>query len=229
MKDSDDGSPDSLTQLGKCGSCRVRGLNPAFCFGFCTLEGESHTVEAKAGNTLFYAGDMPQGLYKIKSGLVKTEITSPNGNCHILRIKRPGEILGYSMFANEPYKATAIVIEDCALCFVSREHVLEQLSRKPHIAIMLLGQLAQELRFAEYKWINQIDKEAHERVAEAILFLHDQFPNQHWTRREIGEWTGTTPETVMRAISILRKKNLISTKGRKFQILDRTLLTQIVR
>src|SRR5438309_9470489 len=67
----------------------------------------------KAGQVIFYADNDPLGIFTIQSGLVKLEVTSPSGAAHTLRLMGPGAALGYrSLFANEPYHASAIAVED---------------------------------------------------------------------------------------------------------------------
>ncbi|MCK6599626.1 MAG: helix-turn-helix domain-containing protein, partial [Bdellovibrionaceae bacterium] len=56
---------------------------------------------------------------------------------------------------------------------------------------------------------------------EAILFLQDHFKDQLWTRKEIAQWAGTTPETVMRTLSQFEKEGLIDQSGRRIIIIKR--------
>ena len=67
-----------------------------------------------------------------------------------------------------------------------------------------------------------MDKAALARVAEAILFLSDHFDHSHWTRKEILDWAGTTPETVIRTLSQFEKDGLIRLEGRDIVILSRS-------
>ncbi|MNL55757.1 transcriptional regulator FixK [compost metagenome] len=65
-----------------------------------------------------------------------------------------------------------------------------------------------------------MDKGASERIAEALLFLQDHFKHQNWTRREIAQWAGTTPETVIRTLAQFEKEGLIDqSDGRSIRIL----------
>ncbi len=102
----------------------------------------------------------------------------------------PGGTLGYrSLFADEPYQASAIAVEDCEVTFVSKRMSLKCSKlvlkwpcsfwhRLPKIYVLLK------------KWLDQIDKGAAERIAEALVFLHEHFSHQNWTRREIAQWAG---------------------------------------
>lgn len=182
----------------------------------------------KAGQTIFYAGNDPLGLFNIQRGLVKLEVMSSQGAAHTLRLVGPGGVLGYrSLFAQEPYHASAVAVKDCELCFISKADILEIFKTHPDLAMKLLGHLSKDLRHAEEKWMDQMDKGASERIAEAILFLSDHFHNQNWTRREIAQWAGTTPETVIRTLSQFEKDGIIDqTDGRHIKIMQREKLKE---
>jgi CRP-like cAMP-binding protein len=207
-----------------CDLCSTKEQNP-ICSSKEALELISKirtTSRYKADQTIFYAGNDPLGIFTVQSGLVKLEVVSVKGTAHTLRLMGPGSIIGYrSLFANEPYHASAIAVEDSELCFLPKDGILRLTKENPQVALNLMSYLAKDLRAAEEKWVYQIDKDAPERVAEALLFLHEHFLGQDWTRREIAEWAGTTPETVMRTLSQFEKNGWISTSGRVIHITNR--------
>jgi CRP-like cAMP-binding protein len=178
------------------------------------------TCHFKPGQTIFYAGNDPLGIFTIQSGLVKLEVTSASGSAHTVRLVGPGGALGYrSLFSNEPYHASAVAVEDCELCFLSKVDVMTIFECHPELAMKLLSHISKDLRVAEEKWLGQMDKGASERIAEALLFLQEHFEHQNWTRREIAQWAGTTPETVIRTLSQFEKDGLIDqSDGRSIRI-----------
>lgn len=180
----------------------------------------------KPGQTIFYQGNEPLGLYTVSSGLIKLEMTSEEGQSHTLRYAGPGSALGYrSLFANENYYATATTIEKSEICFIPKTTVLEIFQKFPEAAIRILQVLSKDLRLAEKKWTDQMDKEAPDRIAEALIFLQENFAHQNWTRREIAEWAGTTPETVIRTLAQFEKMGIIDqSEGRNIKIKDRQSL-----
>ncbi len=182
------------------------------------------TCRFKAGQNIFYAGNDPLGIFTIQSGLVKLEVTSSTGAAHTLRLVGPGGTLGYrSLFANEPYHATAVAVDDCDLCFVPKSDIMAIFKNHPDLAMKLLTHISKDLRMAEEKWMDQMDKGASERIAEALLFLQEHFKHQNWTRREIAQWAGTTPETVIRTLAQFEKDRLIDqSDGRNIRILSHT-------
>lgn len=176
----------------------------------------------KPGQIIFQQGQDPLGLFAVQSGLVKLEVNSLDGHAHTLRILGPGGVVGYrSLFARESYKANAIAIEETSLCYIPKKELFQVFIDHPEATLNFMQAICKDLRSAEEKWVDQMDKEASERIAEALLFLQDHFNEQKWTRREIAQWAGTTPETVMRTLSHFEKEGLIDQAGRKIVILDR--------
>lgn len=222
----------SPPQLEDCIHCESRHLNPLCSLDevVSVLSRVKTVVSFKTDQYIFYSGNSPLGIYAIESGLVKLEVNSPKGAAHTLRLMGPGSILGYrSLFANEPYLASAMAVEDSQLCFIPKSDILKIASTQPQAALNLMSYLAKDLRLAEEKWMDQIDKEAPERVAEALVFLLDHFQDQDWTRREIAEWAGTTPETVMRALAQFEKSGWIQQDGRRIQIVDKNKMKEKAR
>lgn len=180
----------------------------------------------KTGQIIFYQDNEPLGLFMISAGLVKLESSSAQGQSQTLRYVGPGAALGYrSLFAKENYHASASAIEPTEICFIPKSTIMEIFTKFPQAAIRILQVLSKDLRLAEEKWTDQINKDAPQRIAEALIFLQEHFSHQNWTRREIAEWAGTTPETVIRTLSVFEKSGFIDqSEGRNIKIKDKAKL-----
>lgn len=181
----------------------------------------------KAGSIIFRAGDKPMGLFSVRRGVVKLEALSEDGHAHTLRLVGAGGLLGYRSFFNgENYKKSAIALEDTDLCFIPRNEVMELFNCHPDLALKMITQLGSDLDQAEGKWVDQIDKGAPARVADALLFLNEKFSGSSWTRKEIAEWAGTTTETVIRTLAQFEKEGIISQNYKNFSILSEQKLIE---
>jgi CRP-like cAMP-binding protein len=211
-----------------CVDCLNRD-NKIFCgledAAMVAIDKAKITNHYKRGQYVFYAGNQPAGLYCVSTGVVKLEAEGANGNGHILRVVQAGGGLGYrSLFAEEPYEANAVVHDDATICLIPKTAITELMEKHPKVAMKMLQQVSRELHSAEARLCGQTDKNAGERIAEAVIFLKENFADQNWTRKEIAEWAGTTPETVMRFLATLEDDGVIEQKGRKIEILNRTEL-----
>lgn len=181
----------------------------------------------KAGEFIFHAGTHAVGLFAIRSGVVKIENLSNDGQAHTVRLVGAGGMIGYlAFFSGEKYANSAIVMEDCDVCFLPSSEVHQLFKCHPELGLKMISQLTEDVKRAETKWVNQIDKGAPARIAEALIFLSDKFHEAQWTRKEIAEWAGTTTETVIRTLALFEKEGLISQNYKNFHILDRSKLTQ---
>ena len=179
----------------------------------------------KRGQCVFYAGNTPAGLHCIRHGVVKLETEGASGNGHILGVRQAGDLLGSrSLFADEDYDSSAVVHESVLISFIPKGLVLDLMKNYVNIATRLLAVVSKELRTADARLCAQRDKNAGERVAESVLFLSEQFPTQVWTRKEIAEWAGMRPETVMRALGDFEDRGLIAQRGRKIVVTNRDAL-----
>lgn len=173
------------------------------------------------GDVIFRAGDKPMGLFSIRSGVVKLESLNEEGDAHTLKLVGAGGILGYrTFFGGDVYKKTAIAMEPVEVCFLPRKEAMELFSHHPQLGLKLIHQLTTDLDRAESKWMDQIDKGASARIADALLFLNENFQGTSWTRKEIAEWAGTTTETVIRTLAQFEKEGLIKQNYKNFTILS---------
>jgi CRP-like cAMP-binding protein len=181
----------------------------------------------KPGDVIFRYGDKPMGLFSVRKGVVKLEALNEDGQSHTLRLVGAGGVLGYrSLFSGDVYRKTAIVLEAVELCFIPRNEILELFNCHPELGMKMISQLGADLDRAENKWIDQIDKGAPARIADALLFLSDKFQGSSWTRKEIAEWAGTTTETVIRTLAQFEKEGLISQNYKNFTILSQQKLIE---
>ncbi len=181
----------------------------------------------KTGDAVFRVGDAPLGLFSVRTGIVKLETLNEDGNAHTVRLVGTGGLLGYHTFFNgEAYKKSAIAMENTEVCFLPRKEVIEMFNCHPELSLKMINQLTGDVEQAETKWIDQIDKGAPARVADALLFLNEKFCNSTWTRKEIAEWAGTTTETVIRALAQFEKEGIITQNYKNFTILDESKLTE---
>jgi len=181
----------------------------------------THSKHFKRNECIFRTGDSADGVYFVRSGLVKLESFGPDGQGHILRLYGPMELFGYrAWLAKESYRSNATAQEDSEICRVDGADFAEVLSHSPELAATLLVNLSRELASAEARMCALTDKDVRERVAESLLFLEHRSIQRQWTRKEIAEWAGTTPESVMRTLAQFESEGLIQVEGRRINILE---------
>lgn len=203
----------------------------------CNVEG--HALEQlnrhktanqyKKGQVIFYEGNQAFGIYGIYSGRVKLYKTAPDGRRQIVRVCGPGDILGYrSLFAQEPYHATAESLEDSVICCIDRAAFFAVLSETPALSLALLHKLSKELRNAEDLATSIAHRPVRERMAELLLMLKEVYGKAtakgiriqlELSREEMAEMIGVTQETAIRLLSEFKKEGLIEVRDRSITII----------
>ncbi|MFP5469980.1 MAG: Crp/Fnr family transcriptional regulator [Bacteroidia bacterium] len=183
----------------------------------------------KKGQVIFYEGNHANGLFCIYRGKVKLSKLGENGKNQIIRFAKEGEVLGYrALLSNDPYHATAVAMEECCVCLLSKEHFMELLRKNFSLAWDAIQLLTRDLKNAEQHLIDVAQKTVRERICETLVLLKNTFDYDEGTttisaaltRSEIADIAGTTTETVIRTLAILNREKLIEFDGKKIIILN---------
>ena len=220
-----------------CEACPVRHQGMFCDLGREDLRdlGRSHTANTYSKRSIiFYEGNPAMGIFCVASGKVKIYKHGINGQIQIVRLARPGDLLGYrALLAGEPYSATAEVIEEAVICFLDKTMVLSLIRRNPPLSLRLLRKVAQELRVSEERMLDLVQKPVTHRVATLLLALQQQFGetsprgirlNISLTREEMAEMIGTTAESLIRTLSEFRQRGLIELDAHEVRIKNPQLL-----
>lgn len=215
-----------------CASCAVRGRSI-----FCNLDAESlalfNDVKSctfyKKGQLLFPEGGYPLGVFCVNAGKVKIARTGQDGKEQIVRLAKEGDVLGYrALLGGERYNASAVALDDTAVCFVPRDIFFEVVKKSPGLSLEIIKSLAGELGRAEQTITDLAQKPVRERLAEGLLFLKETYGfepdsaiiNVVLSREDLANLVGTATETVIRLLSELRSDKIVAFEGKKIQILD---------
>jgi len=183
----------------------------------------------KRGQVIFSEGNQPHGVYCIHSGKVKIHKMGDEGKEQIVRLAKTSNIIGYrSVLNSNSYFASATAIEDTEVCFVSKLTIVNLIKTNSNFSFSLLDLLSDDLKRAEEKITHMAQKHVRERIAEAILLLHEAYGlkedtqtiDSNLTRKEIANIAGTTTETSIRILSEFQKDNIIELTGKEIKILD---------
>jgi CRP-like cAMP-binding protein len=174
----------------------------------------------KKGQTLFYEGNRPYGVYCMNSGKVKLSKHAPEGKEFIVKVSKAGDMIGYrAFFTNELYTSTAEVIEDAHICFLDRERFFDLIKKHPPFSLKLLSMMGHDIKCAEENSRNLAYKSAQERIVELILTMKETYGIEQdngtikvdilLSRDDLAGLLGTTTETAVRLTTWLKDKELI--------------------
>lgn len=223
-----------------CEHCESRGKG-IFCdLEHMALDGVSEhkvTNHYRKGQTIFFQGNPPFGLYCINKGKIKVSKIGNDGKESILRIAGPGDVLGHrSLFSKENYSASATVIEESDICFIDKNYIFQALKDNPSIALNLIQKLSRDMGAAESRNASMSQKNARERLAELFLNLKKAYGIEEadgrcrleikLNRNEIASMVGTANETIIRLISEFREEGILEQDGKVMYIVDEEKLLE---
>ncbi|MCK0131277.1 Crp/Fnr family transcriptional regulator [Flavobacteriaceae bacterium F08102] len=184
---------------------------------------------------IFTEGTLPTGIFYLKSGKVKKYKIDNDGREQIIYIYNAGEFFGYSSVLSEnTYGDTTVAIENSIISFITINDFNERLNASSSFSRLLLKSLSHEFSVLANLMAVLSQRTVRERVALNLLILHDKYKTDKDTvthitlsRSNLANMAGTVNETLARVLHDFKQDQLISTDGRKIQLLDMERLAQI--
>lgn len=189
---------------------------------------------------LYTAGEPADYLYVLAAGQAKIFQSASSGQETIVDILAPGDLFGgLSILGRPSYTETAqALVTTCALRMDTRAF-REVLLEHPQVALRLLENVTALLGAARSDVSQHAAAPVIQRVATTLLRLADKFGQNGangdgtliqlpLSRSDLAGMTGSTPESVSRVMSQLRKDGIIDSGRRWTSILDRDRLAAIL-
>jgi len=202
------------------------------------LEDNKVDLFVKRKQNIFVQGNVPQYVYIVRKGKIKVFILGENGKEQIVRVAKEGDTIGYrSLLNDEKYFATAVAMDDCELCAVTKTFFFDEVARNPILAKDTLTLLAKQLRNSENRMFSLAYKSVKERIAEGVLMLSTAygFEEDQKTiavqlyRKDIADFAGVTVETAIRNLNDFRRENLVEIDNKRIKILESDKLFEIAK
>ncbi len=223
----------------RCENCIIRQFNSLRAMSKEELKkvSDSKTTKiVKKGETIFEEGDKLDGVYCVRDGVSKLSKLSANGKDQIIKLASKGEVLGQrSVIAEEHTNLSATAINDMEVCFIPKDSIVHTLNANPNFTVEVLRHMAHDLREADDVIVNMSQKTVKQRVAEAFLYLKNNFGEDTdgfllltLSREDIANVVGTATESCIRIISEFKRKGFIKTSGKKIGIANARALQDLV-
>lgn len=191
------------------------------------------------GAILFSEGEPARGFFLLCSGRVRLCLNSKSGKTLIVKIARPGDILGLAAFADDAdarYKVSAETLQLCQAAFISRDGFARLALKYPAVYRKVIRQLAYYCGSIHFQLRTiGLSHTVSERLAELLLRWSSmgrqtsegtliQIPLTH---EQIAAFLGTSRETVTRTFRDLKSRHLIAMHGAAVTLLNRSALEQM--
>ncbi|MFM9988946.1 Crp/Fnr family transcriptional regulator [Flavobacterium sp.] len=224
--------------MSKCEQCIVRqfsslkSLNKEELLKMAECK-TSYTI--KKGEPIFEEGETVNGIYCIKDGVCKLSKLSSNGKDQIVKLVKPGELLGQrSMISDEVANLSAVALEDMEVCFIPKTEILGFFNHNNDFSMNVMKTICGDLKEADDHMVSMAQKTVKERLAETLLYLEDTFGKNEdqslriqLSREELAGMIGTATESCIRLLSEFNKDNLIEIVGKKITIVQKNALIKL--
>lgn len=224
--------------MSKCEQCIVRqfsslkALNKDELLRMAECK-TSYTI--KKGEPIFEEGEVTNGIYCIKDGVCKLSKLSDNGKDQIVKLVKPGELLGQrSMISDEPANLSAVALEDMEVCFIPRSEVMQFFTQNNQFSMNVMRTICDDLKGADDHMVNMAQKTVRQRLGETLIYLEETFGKNEdgslhiqLSREELAGMIGTATESCIRLLSELNKSEYIELIGKKIKLLDKNKLKRL--
>ena len=180
--------------------------------------------------------DTPCSMYVLLHGKVKVVIDGVGGRNQIIRAIKPVEMFGYrAYFANASHRSTATAFESSVVASVPMEAIESVMRENPLMSLQVVRHLSVLLGQSDDRTVNLTQKHIRGRLAEAILFLKDNYGveedgrtlNIYLSREDLANLSNMTTSNAIRTLSMFSSENLIAIDGKKIRILEEAQLRKV--
>ena len=224
--------------MSKCDQCIVRQFSSLKALSKDELIRmadckTSYTI--KKGEPIFEEGETTNGIFCIKDGVCKMTKLSANGKDQIVKLVKPGELLGQrSMISEEPANLTAIALEDMEVCFVPKSEIMQFFTQNNQFSMNVMKTICGDLKDADDHMVSMAQKNVKERLAETLIYLEDNFGTNEdgslriqLSREELAGMIGTATESCIRLLSEFNKNGWVDLTGKKITIKNKSQLKKM--
>lgn len=190
------------------------------------------------GDALYRVGDPAEHLYVLAAGRVKTTHPTPGGGEVITDVLVPGDLFGTLSTLGDPvHRETAEALTTSCALRMDLSAFRAVLTEHPQVAMRVLDDVAARLAAARTGAVRSVSGTVEQRVAAVLLRLADRVGHERHaggtllqlplTRTDLAAMTGSTPESVSRVMSRLKRDGVVDSGRRWTSVLDRTRLAAL--
>jgi len=188
-------------------------------------------VSYKAGETIVKQNSPLTHVISFTSGIAKVYIEGPMNKNLILHFLKPTQFLGGpGIYIDRKHHFSVMAIEDSTVCFIEIEKFKELMQKNFQFAEAFIKYISGNGIFNYDRFISLTQKNMQGRVADALIYLHDDIFNDKdhlikVSRYDMAEYTGMSKDSLIRILKEFREEGLIdcSDDHIKIMAMDRIL------
>ena len=216
--------------------CRSCGIRDMVLFAdlneqdFSLIHSPIDDLSFPADEVLYTEGEQALGLFTLRKGMVKLVRSTSDGRERIVRVLRPGDVLGLEALATTHFDSEAVALTEVSVCRIPLSVIHNLSSNSPRMHMRLMQKWQQALKDAD-DWLAELNfGTARQRVAGLALKMRDPDApktTSFFARDDMGAMLDLKLETVSREISALVRDGALAPldkQGRRYEIRNERLL-----
>jgi CRP/FNR family cyclic AMP-dependent transcriptional regulator len=196
-------------------------------------------IRRRAGAILFAEGELPTAVWVVRLGRIKLTTLSREGKTLLVRIAKPGDVLGLSAAVSETrFEVTAQALEDTLLRAYQQRDFLNFIRNNADGGLYAAERLADEYRsvFSDVCRLT-LSISIPSRMAHLLLgmLVESETPEAKYpvvdlplTHQDIAAMLGSSRETVTRTLNKFKRSGILAINGRNVTILRRSILEAMI-
>lgn len=180
-----------------------------------TLLAAISELRYEPGESIYQQDDESKSLFIVAEGLVKLETYLSSGQRRIVRLHKPGSMIGMDGLLGATHGHTAVAVDAVRALLVPHAELLRLKAADPQLYAGLLEKWHEYLAYAD-TWITEFSTgKIRGRVARLVRFLarfdDDTGPQivELLTTEEMSDILGVTPESVSRVIAQFKREGIL--------------------
>jgi CRP/FNR family transcriptional regulator, dissimilatory nitrate respiration regulator len=196
------------------------------------LESISTEISVRKGTVLFSPGDSTRGFYAVLDGAVRVYRVSPKGKEITLQIAGAGSTFAEASLFSDVYRCCAEALKNSKVFLIRKDAFLDLVRRDVQFAAAWVHILSFEVIHLHQRIEELSLKSPRTRIVSYILLLAEVQQSACVTlpahRKFIATLLGMTHETFYRTAKELENEGLVRFDGQKIEIVNRSLLEELM-
>jgi len=198
--------------------CRTCGIREMVLFAdltehdFGLIHAPIDDLEYPTGTSLFSEGGQATGIFTLRQGMVKLVRSTVDGRHRIVRVLRPGDVVGLEALASAQFDSDAIALTSVSVCRIPLEVIQKLAKSSPRLHSQLMHKWQRALKDAD-DWLADMNfGSARQRVGNLVLKMRSPINSDVsmlFSREDMGAMLDLKLETVSREISRLVREGVI--------------------
>ncbi len=159
--------------------CRTCGIRDKVLFAdlneqdFSQIHAPIDDLVFPSDTVLYAEGEQAVGVFTLRRGMVKLVRTTADGSERIVRVLRPGDVIGLEALATARYESEAVAMMGTSVCRIPLSVIQQLSSDSPRLHLRLMQKWQHALKDAD-DWLADLNfGTARQRVARLALKMRD--------------------------------------------------------